>query len=164
MGFFDAPIVANPDEANTGGERKPLPVGEYQFLIEESKLGLNKKQKEMLTLKFKVDKGEHEGKVVFHNFNLEHDNEQVVNIAKAQLHALLILTGLKEITHPDELVGHTFTAKVGIKKRTDPGTGQERIDNAVYLAIKKGAEAPTSNAAPAPPTTTAPRASKTSKW
>jgi len=165
MSFFDQPLVADKEEANTRGDFKPLPVGEYTLIIEKADLGPNKRGKEMLTLVFKVEVGEYEGRTIFHNFNLEHDNEKVVNIAKSQLHALLIMTGLRSITHPDELVGHSFRAKVIVKDYIDPGTGQKKYSNEALLTIKKDAETPTVNATPAAATTTAQRpAPAASKW
>lgn len=165
MSFFDQPLVADKDEANTGGDFKPLPEGDYSLTVEKSTLGPNKKGKEMLSLVFKVETGEYDGRTIFHNFNLEHDNDKVVEIAKKQLHALLIMTGLRQINHPDELVGHSFRTKVKVKDYVDPATGAKKYGNEALLSIKKDAEVATTNAVPAPATTTAPRpAPAASKW
>ena len=134
MGLFDQPIIANADEAATGGDFTAIPEGIYNLVIEKSEIKKTKANNDMLSLTMRVDDGEYEKRKLFANLNLEHANAQVVEIAKKQLHALLILCGLKSLEHPDDLIGQALSTKVVLKKRNDTGA----IVNEVLLSIKKG--------------------------
>ena len=133
MGLFDQPIVANADEANTGGDFTPIPEGIYNLVIEKSELRKSKAGNEMLSLAFRVEDGEYEKRKLFMNLNLDHPNQVTVEIAKKQLHALLILCSLKTLEHQDDLIGQALSAKVLVKKRADTG----QLNNEVLLSIKR---------------------------
>ncbi len=151
MGFFDKPITANEEEANTGGDYTPIEEGVYKLLIEKSEPARSKANNEMLKLTFKVEEGKYEGRKLFHNLNLEHANDVVVKIAKGQLHALMILCGLKTIEAPQDLLGQSFEAKVIVKRREDTGAMQNEV--LLTLAKPKQGVPPASDAKAAPATT-----------
>lgn len=132
MGFFDTPIIANADEANSSFT--PVPDGMYNLVIEKAEIKKSKANNDMLSLAFRIDDGEYEKRKLFTNLNLENANPVTVEIAKKQLHALLILCGVKQLEHPDDLIGQALSVKVVVKKRTDTG----ELTNEVVLAIKKG--------------------------
>ena len=131
MGFFDKPIVADETQANSGGDYTPLPEGVYNLLIEKAELAKSKANNDMIKLTFVVEDGEYEKRKLFTNLNVEHANPTVVEIAKKQLHALLILCGLKQIDDATDLMGQSLKTKVKLKKRTDTG----ELQNEVLLAL-----------------------------
>lgn len=161
MGFFDQPFVANAEEANTGGDFTPIPEGIYKLVIEKSEIKKTKANNDMLSLTLRVEDGQYENRKVFANINIEHDKTDVVEIAKQQLHALLLMCGLKEINHPDDLLGRAFAAKVIVKKRADTG----ELKNEVLLSIKKGETPQSVTVKPPSAADTAPRpVTNKSKW
>ena len=151
MGFFDKPIIADANEASSAFV--PVPEGVYNLVIEKSEIKKSKANNDLLSLSFRIDDGEYEKRKLFTNLNLEHANATVVEIAKKQLHALLILCGLKQLEHPDDLIGQTLSVKVVVKKRTDTG----ELTNEVVLAIKKGEAVMPPAAKPQSAADTAPR-------
>lgn len=136
--FFDTPFTADASQANTGGDYSPIPEGIYKLVVEKAHVKKTQAGNDMLSAQYAVCEGEYEGRKVFGNFNIEHSKPDVVAIARKELHALLILSGLKEITSPDELVGAEFTAKVVVKKRKDTG----ELNNSVLLSLPKADAAP----------------------
>jgi hypothetical protein len=161
MGFFDKPIVANENEANTRGDYTPIPEGVYNLVIEKSEISKTKANNDKLSLTFRVDDGEYERRKLFTNLNLENNNTAAVELAKKQLHALLILCGLKELEHPDDLIGQSLSAKVVVKKRKDTG----QLQNEVLLSIKKGEAVTPHTPKPQATADTAPRpVTNKSKW
>lgn len=163
MSLFDKPFVADPDQAQP--TFTPIADDNYKLLIESAEEKPSKGGNAMLAMQCLVEEGEktgkqYEGRKLFSNFNLEHPNPQVVEIAAKQLHALLILTGMKQLNDATELVGHTFKAHVKIKKRTDTG----ELQNEIVFAVKKGETVvvPEQSAPTAP--TTAPKAGGKSGW
>lgn len=127
MGFFDKPIVADETQANSGGDYTPIPEGVYNLLIEKSELVKSKANNDMIKLTFVVEDGDFENRKLFTNLNIAHANPQVVEIAKKQLHALLILCGLKQIEDAADLMGQSLKTKVKVKKRTDTGEMQNEV-------------------------------------
>lgn len=142
MGFFDKPIVADETQANSGGDYTPIPEGVYNLLIEKSELVKSKANNDMIKLTFVVEDGDFEKRKLFMNLNVEHANPQVVEIAKKQLHALLILCGLKQIEDAADLMGQSLKTKVKVKKRTDTGEMQNEVLLALPGKDDKKADAP----------------------
>lgn len=160
--FFDTPFVADATQAQP--TYTPVPEDTYKLLIESAEEAPSKNNKALLKLQLLVESGEktgldHQGRKLFSNFNLEHDNPVVVQIAAKQLHALCIMAGLKQINDATELNGRSFTAHVKVKKRTDTG----EMTNEVVYAVKKGAEVPAEQPAAGAPST-APKAAPGGKW
>lgn len=150
MGFFDKPIAANEAEANTGGDYTPIEEGIYKLLIEKAELGKSKTNNEVMKMIFKVEEGKYEGRKLFHNFNLENPSAACVKISMGQLHALMILCGLKIIEAPQDLLGQSFEAKVIVKRREDTGAMQNEV--LLTLAKPKQGVPPASDAKAAPAT------------
>lgn len=131
MGFFDKPLEADASQAQTA--YTPIPEGQYDLIVEKAELTRSKNNNEMLKLVFKVTEGEFAGRKLFQNLMLEHANEKVVQIAKAQLHAMLVLSGTKSIDGPSDLIGASFATKVVVTKRQDTG----ELQNEVKLQLSK---------------------------
>lgn len=157
MSYFDAPVEADASKAQT--VFKPLPEGMYELLIEKSEEGLSKAQNPMLKLTMIAadSAGEYAGRKLFANINLGHSNPEVVQIGTRQLHALMLMSGLKIIKDATDLTGRTIKAKVTVKKREDTG----ELTNEVRFAHRPDEQAPTQT--PAPANSTAPKAASASK-
>lgn len=161
MSIFATPIVADADKAQQAFT--PLPDDVYTLLIDSAEEKTSKNNNAMLAMQVVVQSGEktgaqYEGRKLFHNFNMEHANPVVVDIATKQLHALLIMTGMKQINDATELTGRVFKAHVKVTKRKDTG----EMQNEISFAVKKG-ETPTAQPTETAPST-APKAQPDSKW
>jgi hypothetical protein len=130
--FFDTPFVS--DETQAQSEFTPIPEGEYNLVIEKAETKPTKAGTgERLNIQFKVDGGDFDGRKLFHGLNVRNPSTQAVAIAMKELHALVILCGIKELVTADQLVGQSLTVKVKVGKRADTGA----LQNEVVLAVRK---------------------------
>lgn len=76
-------------EAKELGDFSPMPPGEYTAYIEESERKMTKAgDGQYLSTKWIISGGEHDGRKLFHNFNLWNKNEVAQNIAKSEWKAV----------------------------------------------------------------------------
>lgn len=130
--FFDSPFV--PDANQAQSEFTPIPEGDYNLVIEKAETKPTKAGTgERLNIQFKVDGGEFDGRKLFHGLNVRNPSTVAVSIAMKELHALVLMCGIKELTTADQLVGQSLTAKVKVGKREDTGA----LQNEVVLAVRK---------------------------
>jgi len=81
------------DESGTN-DRKPVPEGTYTAVIIESDYRQNKaKTGHFLKLKFEITKGEHEGRYVWENLNVDHPKEDTEKYAKRDLARIATICG-----------------------------------------------------------------------
>ena len=89
------------------GDNSPFPPGEYQAYIDDSERKTTKAgDGELLSTKWVIHGGEHEGRVIFHNFNLWNKNDVAVNIAKSEWRAVCEATVGKPGVSNSEDVHH----------------------------------------------------------
>lgn len=107
---------ADIDETDTFA---PIPGGRYNLMAVSCELKDSKGGK-MVAVEFQVVDGEHSGRKVFENYNLQHTNPQTVEIAQRQVKQWMIAAGVD----PNQrltmglfkmLEGMEFNAQVGIE-------------------------------------------------
>jgi hypothetical protein len=159
MGLFDD-FTPNADNANTGGDYKPVPEGVYDLLIDSAEAKTTKNGDTRIAMTIVINSGDHEGKKIFSSFMRTHSNPETVAIANKQLDALIILGKIKFDGTLDCFIGAVFKAKVVVKK--SEYNGNERLQNEIIFAVPKKGEEPQA-AAPAKPSTR-PVADKKASW
>lgn len=137
MSFFSTSnITADPSKA--AKSYTPIPEGEYELLVEKAEEKSSKNGDPMLSLKFKVESGEHAGRFLFETVMLNHSNPVVIEMGQRKLHGLMLLTGVTAPKDASDFMGKTLTTKVKVGK--DKGTGEMR--NEIVFSVKADAAAP----------------------
>lgn len=131
--FFSQPFVADPNEAASDSSYTAIPEGVYDLMVNKVKLGLSKSYgREQIAIELVVESGDFEGRKIFKYISLENPDENKLKRSKRELHALVILCGLKRIENdPAELEGKSFKNEVKCKR--DDATGQ--IKNEVWFDL-----------------------------
>jgi len=107
---FDASTVA----PNTTFE--PLPAGWYNVQITESELVPTKAGTgSILKLQQTVIDGEHAGRIVYTNLNVQNPNPIAVEIANQQLSSICHATGTIQVDDSQDLHGKPYQVQVSIR-------------------------------------------------
>jgi len=111
-----------PQPANTGDntqgmdDRSVIPAGEYLAHIVKTEFKPTKaKTGHFLAIQYKVLEGDHKGRVVFSNLNLDNPNPVAVEIANKELNSLCAACGLEGVEDSDELLQIPFLLTVKVK-------------------------------------------------
>lgn len=112
-------------------EFKPIPAGEYQFLIEKVELKPTKSGTgSYLSLQLKVQGGPCNNRVVFDMITYTNPNPQAVEIGHRKLSGLCRAAGIVQLSDTQQFVNRVVVAKVGIR---EDKTGQYEPQNDVKL-------------------------------
>lgn len=96
-----------------------LPEGKYSCAITKAEMADTKSGSGMMIkAEFRIMDGQHEGRKVFHNFNVQNTNPKAQEIGLAQLKALMEAAGWKEfkLESPQALEGVAVGVKTKIRK------------------------------------------------
>lgn len=120
---------------------EPLPAGTYAAFITESdftptKNGLGS----YLKLKFQIIEGDHTGRVLFTNLNLDNPNKTAVEIAQRDLSAICHAVGVLAPNDSQQLHDRPMMLKVGIQPAKDGYEASNSIKG--YEAYGVTAKAP----------------------
>ncbi len=130
MSFFSTNnITADPTKA--AKTYTPIPEGDYDIFVERCEEKTSSKGNQMLALRFKIDGGEYDGRLLFENILLDHEKPVVVEMGQRKLHGLMLLTGVTAPKAADDFVGKAFKAKVKVFK--DKSTGE--LKNEISFAL-----------------------------
>lgn len=148
------------DAGDSGGTFEVMPEGDYDFVVKEAKAQTASTGKAMFVVKAEIQGGPHNGRLVWHNFVLSHENPAALGFFFRHM-AVLGLTAEYFKQNPadhhvaDALVGRRFRGQMGIKKYQ----GQDKNEiKAFFPAAGAGVGAPPQqmSAPPAPPQPAAP--------
>lgn len=142
-----------------GGTFDVMPDGDYDFVIKEAKAQTASTGRQMYVIKAEIQGGPHNGRLVWHNFVLSHDNPAALGFFFRHM-AVLGLTADYFKQNPadhhvaDALVGRRFRGQLGTRK----WQGQDKNEiKAFFPASGAGLGAPPQvSAPPAPPIAPAP--------
>lgn len=127
-------------DANTVEPMKaqsPLPAGSYKAAITASDQKQNAKQTgSYIALEFAVLDGEHKGRKLFANLNLNNPNKQAVEIARGELSAICRAIGVMTPNDTAELHNKPMWLDVKLEKRKDNGEMSNRIKG--YKSLSEG--------------------------
>ncbi|MBX9760665.1 MAG: DUF669 domain-containing protein [Beijerinckiaceae bacterium] len=158
MDFDDSDIPAD-----KGGSFEPIPAGDYVLQVDNEEVRLTKDQSgAMLVCTFKVLDGEHEGRLIFTNFNIRYKSAQAQKIGVGQLKALCLACNLdyELVKDASEMLRQIpFRAAVGFEKEQ---AGYERRNKItkyypVDVAPPASYAPPVQQAAPQTPAAPPPR-------
>lgn len=151
---FDVSDVT-PDTGATGGSYDPIPEGEYVLkALDAEEKATSKGDGSYIKVKFEVVKGEHAGRLLWQNFNINNPSEKAQRIGRQQLVAWATACGKPEADDTDKLLEKPFRAAVSIEK----GTGGYADSNRIKAFLFEQEDAPAPKAAPKPAAKAAPAA------
>jgi hypothetical protein len=109
---------------NRMGEFTPIPNGEYVAKIKETKKSATKatatlpvsKRVHTYSVIWEITQGEYKGRQIFVNLNLEHEKENVREMAEGEMLSIADACGVVDFDDLDDLKGIECTIKVGLKK------------------------------------------------
>lgn len=114
------------------GEYKPIPDGTYVVWITSSEWKSTRAGTgRYLALTVEVAEGDHKGRNVYENLNLENPNQTAVNIAKATLSAICRAVNVLQLTDSAQLHNKPFKAVIGARQGND-GTLRNNIKKVLW--------------------------------
>lgn len=159
---FNVSEVTPDTGAGGGGSYEPFPEGEYTLkALEAEEKPTSKGDGSYIKVKFEVVKGDHAGRLLWQNFNVNNQSAKAQQIGRQQLVAWATACGKPDADDTDKLLEKPFRADVIIEK----GTGGYKDSNRIKSFLFEQAEAapkaaPKAAAKPAP----APAAKSANPW
>jgi hypothetical protein len=133
----------------------PIPDGEYTLkALEAEEKATSRGDGSYIKVKFEVVRGEHAGRLLWQNFNVNNPSEKAQRIGRQQLVAWATACGKPDADDTDKLLDKTFRASVSV----EPGTNGYKPSNQIKAFLFEQEEASTRKAT-APATKPAPKAS-----
>ena len=118
----------------------PLPAGTYKAVITEA---IEKQTKagtgSYLSLTIEVIDGEHKGKKVFDNLNLNNPNQTAVQIAQQTLKSIIVAIGKQSVSTEADLLNIPLAIKTSIRKSAEYG---DKAEVKAYLPLSKAPAMP----------------------
>lgn len=106
----------------------PIPAGKYLAVITDSEeMPTKAGTGSYLKLTFQIIEGEHKGRLLWTNLNLENQNEKTVQFARAELSAVCHAVGVMVPRDSVELHNLPLVMCVKLAKRKDTGEMENRI-------------------------------------
>lgn len=150
-------------EVSAPAEYDPIPEGEYILkAVDAEEKATSRGDGSYFKVKFEVVRGEHAGRLLWQNFNVNNPSEKAQRMARQQIAAWAIACGKPNADDTDKLLGKPFAATVVI----EPGTGGYKPSNKIKVFLfEQVADAP-APAKKAPPVAkpTAPVATNKKPW
>lgn len=141
------------DAGDNAGGFEALPEGDYDLSVKEAEATIAKSSgRKMFAVKFAVEGGPHNGRLIWHNFVLTEDNPVAMGYFFRNMNALGLNSAYFQTDPADHqvaqaMIGRKFRGQVVIKK----WQGQDRNEvKAFFPAAGAGLGAPPPGAAPAP--------------
>lgn len=133
---FDVSEVT-PDTGAGGGSYDPIPEGEYTLrAVDAEEKTTAKGDGTYIKVKFEVAKGEHEGRLLWQNFNVNNPNPKAQQIGRGQLVAWAAACGRPDADNTDKLLDRPFKAAVTIEKGTGGYSDSNRIKAFLFDAAE----------------------------
>lgn len=119
-----------------------LPRGNYVAQIVNSEIKENRNGGNRLSLQWEIVDGQHAGRIVFQNININHSNPEVVRIGRQQIAQICAAIGRNSVNDSSELHHQPMEVRVTIK---EDKTGQYEPSNEIkgFSALAHGAAAKT---------------------
>lgn len=137
-------------EVDAPAEYTPIPEGVYVLkALEAEEKATSAGTGSYIKVKFEVVKGDHTGRLLWQNFNINNPSPKAQQIGRQQLVAWATACGRPDADDTDKLLEKPFRADVTIEK----GTGGYKDSNKIKAFLFDSAEssAPKAQAKPAAP-------------
>jgi hypothetical protein len=163
MAFLEHAISLDDLPESTGdGEFKPLPEGWYSATITKTDVrNYNENAGQYMSVRFDITGPTHQGRVVFSNITIKHNDSERENKGRSHLGNLMRACGLNRVTDTDQFVGGNLSIKLGVTEaRTDKVTGKTYEAGNNVKAFKASGDAMPASAVPSfsKPAAAAPKA------
>lgn len=158
FGFDSAEV-----DVNATGSYDPLPDGEYTLMaLEAEEKNTAAGTGSYIKAKFEVIKGDHKGRWVWMNFNINNPSEKAQKIGRQQLVAWATACGKPDADDTDKLINKPFNAAVGL----EPASGSYSASNKIkaFLFDATDAKTPASKPTPAKAAPKAPAGKSANPW
>ena len=123
----------DPSQHGDMNDRSPIPAGDYTCYLESFERKQNSKRTGyFLSITFQVVDGEHKGRKLWSNLNLDNPNHKAVAIAESELATLCRaagVAGLRDEWNPVELGGKTVICSVKVKDDRNEVTFYQPLAN-----------------------------------
>lgn len=138
--------TAGIEPASAPQERQPLPEGTYKAVITDSEMRATRAGTgHFLNFTWEITSGEHKGRKVWANYNVDNPNEKAVEIAKRDLASVCTAMGKDGFADSQDLHFHEIEVLVKVREASNGYPASNEIRG--YSAPASSATAP---AAPAP--------------
>lgn len=128
----------------------PLPAGEYETIITKSDIKATKSGTgHYLELEMQIISGEHSGRRHWERLNVDNQNKQAEEIAKAALASLCYACGIEDMTDTEQLHDHPFVARIEVDRKDPTRNRVMGYVNVGGVKAAPAAPAPVKPAAPA---------------
>jgi len=146
---FDLGEVEAGNGGSGGGSYEPLPDGDYVLKATEAvekptKAGTGS----FIAATFEVVRGEHAGRKVWNNYNINNPSEKAQQIGRAQLKDWATACGKPNADDTDVLIDVQFSCTLGLEKGQN-GYGDRNKITGYLLPEVKGAVKPAAKPSPA---------------
>lgn len=157
---FDTTDVTPDTGVPAGGNYDPIPEGEYTLkALDAEERTTSRGDGSYIKVKFEVASGEHAGRLLWQNFNINNPSPRAQQIGRQQLVAWAAACGRPDADDTDKLLERPFRADVMIEK----GTGGYKDSNRIRTFLWNQ-PAPAEPRAPAPARATAPAPKSGNPW
>lgn len=135
------PSAFNSEEHDDMNSYTLIPKGtKVVAAIVESEYKQNsKKNGHFASLKWRINGGEHDGRYLFTNLNLDNPSNQAVEIAQKELATICRACGVVSVDDTDDLHNIDCTLEIGVQKASGDWPDRNKID--MYEQLE-GAERP----------------------
>lgn len=149
-------------EVSAPAEYDPIPEGEYILkAVDAEEKATSRGDGSYFKVKFEVVRGEHAGRLLWQNFNVNNPSEKAQRMARQQIAAWAIACGKPNADDTDKLLGKPFAATVVI----EPGTGGYKPSNKIKVFLfEQVADAPAPAKKAPPVAKAAPAAKGANPW
>jgi hypothetical protein len=149
-------------EASAPAEYDPIPEGDYILkAMDAEEKATSRGDGSYIKVKYEVVKGEHAGRLLWQNFNINNPSEKAQRIGRQQIVAWATACGKPNVDDTDKLLGKPFAATVVI----EPGTGGYKPSNKIKVFLfEQVAEAPAPAKKAPPAAKAAPAAKGANPW
>lgn len=149
-------------EADAPASYDPIPEGEYVLkALDAEEKTTAKGDGSYIKVKFEVVNGEHAGRLIWQNFNVNNPSEKAQRIGRQQIVAWATACGKPDANDTDKLLESKFKAAVSIEKGTGGYSDSNRIKAFLFDTAKPATSAKPPASKPAP---AAAPSGKTNPW
>ena len=131
--------IASQNTQTSTGEKKsydPIPNGNYLVTFDRvSEVATKKGDGSFVKASFKVEEGDHKGRLIFTNFLINHSNPKAASIGKEQLSKCLKALGVykgfegigNDATQLESFIGRELIVELGIEAGTNGYSDRNKV-------------------------------------
>ena len=143
------------EESKEASKFDVLPAGDYNVIVSQAEMKDNKSGNgQYVSVTVEVIDGDLQGRLLWHNFNVQNANPTAEKIGRAELASLCKAIGVANPKDTDDLKDKPFVARVGFDKK-DPSRNVVKAFIMHGMGVENAAPAVAASATAAKPDTPA---------